>query len=323
MPADFSEDDSHTAAVLDLTAAESLARSEVTTAVDVAKRYPRNVKAFRTRAKTLATASVEVAASCYYRLKRKDKDGQQTTIEGPSIRLAEIVATSWTNLRCSARITHDDGKFIVAQGVAHDLESNLSIGMEVRRRITGRNGNRYSDDMIQTTANAACSMALRNAICAVIPRALILEVMADAKQVAIGDASSLDERRTKMVKAFASMGVDQAQILGRLAKASMGDVDLADVEDLIGIFTAIKDGDSKVDEEFTSPQRVRTSAYTPPQTVPARVELNQEIARLRQADAEAAREFDKKFPALHKATDAEVLQALAWLKPAPKEEAKP
>lgn len=53
---------------------------------------------------------------------------------------------------------------MTAQGVFHDLERNVAITYEVRRRIVDKNGRRYKPDMIGVTANAACSIALRNAI---------------------------------------------------------------------------------------------------------------------------------------------------------------
>ncbi len=309
-------------AILEVTAAEALARSEVTTAIDVAKRYPRSIKKFMDKAKSLATSSVDVAGSCFYRLKRTDKEGKVAFIEGPSARLAEIVASSWTNMRCAARVVHETGGFIVAQGIAHDLESNLSLCKEVRRPITTKNGRRFSDDMIAVTANAACSIALRNAICAVVPYAMVLDVMAAAKKVAIGDAKSLDERRSKMVAAFATMAISPAQILARLGKPSMADVDLADVEDLLGMFNAIKEGDAKIDEEFPAVasgreiQTVGGSNVKAPQS--ARVELNIALAELRTKDPEWAREIEKQFPDLHKATDAVVAKALEAIKPAAK-----
>ncbi|MFN8826683.1 MAG: hypothetical protein ACK501_17070, partial [Planctomycetota bacterium] len=44
------------------------------------------------------------------------------------------------------------------------------------RRITGKNGRRYSSDMIGVTGNAACSIALRNAVFRGIPRAFWIDI---------------------------------------------------------------------------------------------------------------------------------------------------
>jgi hypothetical protein len=60
--------------------------------INTAKAYPRSVKSFLEEAKMLATANQETAASCFYSLPRKDKNGKQVQITGPSIRLAEIAA---------------------------------------------------------------------------------------------------------------------------------------------------------------------------------------------------------------------------------------
>ena len=58
----------------------------------------------------MATIDAEVAGSCFYKLSRGGK-----TIEGPSVRLAEIVASAWGNLKFGARIidepsVHDYGE---------------------------------------------------------------------------------------------------------------------------------------------------------------------------------------------------------------------
>src|SRR5678816_4803120 len=85
-------------------------------------------------------------------------------IVGPSVRFAEVVASSWGNIRSGARIIDIDDKFITAQGQCFDLEKNICVQVEVKRRITKKDGKRYDDDMIGVTGNAACSISLRNAV---------------------------------------------------------------------------------------------------------------------------------------------------------------
>src|SRR5262245_11187920 len=150
------------------TALESLNRSEIDIQIATARKYPRSLLKFKNDAEAMACLDEETASSCFYALKRAEKP-----IEGPSVRLAEIVASAWGNLRSGARIIAEDEKFVVAQGACHDLEKNVAFQVEVRRRITDKNGRRYSDDMITTTCNAACSIALRNAIFKAIPGAYV------------------------------------------------------------------------------------------------------------------------------------------------------
>ena len=101
--------------------------------------------------------------------------------------MAEIALASYQHVKAGSRIIADDGKFIVAQAVVHDLENNVSVSIEVHRRVTSKSGARYSDDMIAVTGNAACSIALRNAVFRVVPRALITPIYEAAKRVAVGD----------------------------------------------------------------------------------------------------------------------------------------
>jgi len=229
---------------------EQQARGEVDQQIATAKRFPRSVKKFKEAALSLATLDEDTAASCFYAVPRDGK-----TIEGPSARLAEIVAASWGNLRVTASIVNEDDAFVTARGMAWDLENNVAVATEVRRRITGRNGKRYSDDMIITTSNAACSIALRNALFKVVPFAMIRPIFAAAKKLAIGDATTLVQKRTDMVTYFAKMGVSLAQVIGAVDKPSIDDVTVDDLGILRGLATAIKDGDTTIEEAFPVPEK--------------------------------------------------------------------
>src|SRR3954462_11756172 len=116
-------------------ALESLERASVDIQISTAHKYPRSLTVVKRRMMDLATLDEETAESCFYKLNRQGK-----SIEGPSIRLAEIAASSFGNLRYGARVIANDGKQITAQGFCHDLESNVMSTIEVKRRITGRDG---------------------------------------------------------------------------------------------------------------------------------------------------------------------------------------
>src|SRR3954464_1853056 len=135
---------------------------EIGREIATAKRFPRSVTTFMRRAKEMATLTPEIAASCIYALPRKE-NGRQKNIEGPSARLAEICASAWGNLRAEGKVLGNDDQFVTARGTAWDVESNVAIAYEVKRRITTSKGDRYGADMIGVTGNAAASIALRNA----------------------------------------------------------------------------------------------------------------------------------------------------------------
>lgn len=227
------------------TALESIERANVDMQINTAKRFPRSLAAVKTRMLDLVTLDQETAESCFYKLSRSGK-----SIEGPSIRLAEIAASSFGNVRYGARVIGNDGKKITAQGFAHDLETNVYCAVEVSRRITNKEGASYSDDMQIVTGNAACAIALRNAMFKVVPFALVKPVYERAKQAAVGDIKTLAERRTRMVKQFAAMGIDEKRVLSAVEKNGIDEIGLTELETLIGLYNAVKDGEQKIDEAF-------------------------------------------------------------------------
>jgi hypothetical protein len=164
--------------------------------------------------------------------------------------MAEIALASYQHVKAGSRIIADDGKFIVAQAVVHDLENNVSVSIEVRRRVTSKSGARYSDDMIAVTGNAACSIALRNAVFRVVPRALITPVYEAAKRVAVGDVKSLTTKRAQIIGRLKQMGAKDAAILAAVGAEKTEDIDLAKLEVLIGLGTAIKDGEITLETAF-------------------------------------------------------------------------
>lgn len=227
------------------TALESVTRGEVDMQVSTARRFPRSITKAKQDAMSLATLDQEVAEACFYSLKRGGK-----SIEGPGVRLAEIMASSWGNLRCEARVVSEDDRFVVAQGTCWDMERNVLVRTEVRRRITGSDGRKYTDDMIGVTSNAAASIAFRNAVFKVIPSALTNTVYLAAKKAAVGDVATLDVRRTKAVEWFKKAGATEAQVIGYLGKAAVGDIDISDLEQLTGLKTAIQEGTTSLDAAF-------------------------------------------------------------------------
>src|SRR5690606_4455349 len=185
------------------------------------------------------------------------RDGK--AISGPSVRLAEICASSYGNLHVAARIVDVEERDVVAQGVAWDLEKNLRVTVEVRRRIVGRTGRRYSDDTITVTGNAAASIALRNAIFRVIPRAYVDRVYEEARQVAVGDAKTLATRRAQVLDRLWKIGAASGCVAARLGVAGVEAIGVERLGVLIGLGTAIKEGSLQVDEAFPGPAPPRAA----------------------------------------------------------------
>lgn len=230
----------------------AIARSEVECQLDAAHKYPRKISLFLDEARTMIAISPDVAAMCFYTLPRKDKNGRTQSIMGPSVRLAEIAASAYGNLHVGARpldVAPTDTD-CVSQGVAWDLQKNVRYSVEQRRRITTKNGHRFSDDMVIVTQNAASSIALRNAILRVIPRAYINELYEHARRVAVGDVRAIGEKRKKVVERLIQMGVCRERILAKIGRADVEDITADDLAVLIGYGTAIHDGQTTIEEVF-------------------------------------------------------------------------
>lgn len=221
----------------------ALNRSEIDTQIATAKRWPRSIVQFKEQAMEMACLDEDTAATMFYALPRGGKK-----IEGPSVRLAEVVGSSWGNLRYGARIVAIDDKFITAQGACMDLEKNIAATVEVKRRITDKNNRRYNDDMIQVTGNAACSVALRNAIFKVVPFGLVKSIYENARLASIGKAKTMAERRASALDWFTKAGATVEQVLEAIGKKGVDDITIEDLVTLTGLRTAIKDGETTIEE---------------------------------------------------------------------------
>ena len=213
-----------------------LQAAEVNQQIATAKKYPRSVATFRRKAQGLVTLNEAIAKECVYAIPR---DGKM--IEGPSARFAEIMISTWGNCRAGARVVDEDARFVTAQGVFHDLESNSAITFEVKRRIVDKRGFTYSPDMIGVTANAACSIALRNAVLKGVPKAFWADIFAVARQTVMGDFKTLENRRTDAIQAFQPYGVKPEQVYAVLAVKGIHDITVEHLVQLNGLLNAIKD----------------------------------------------------------------------------------
>lgn len=246
---------------VDVTSLQTLARVEIDQQVSTAKQYPRSITTAINQIKTLATLDEDTAEKCCYALVRRskrrgrpgDQQAQNKPIPGPSIRLAEIAAQSWGNCRIYARIiaVNRKEKYIEAEGVFHDLETNMASRATTRRRISTTDGRLFSEDMIVVTGNAACAIAKRNAILAGVPRGVYWPGYAAARAIIAGTASTLAETRAKVFKAFASYGVTPEQLFESIGVEGEADIGLEEIATLRGIYASIKNQEHTVEEIFS------------------------------------------------------------------------
>jgi hypothetical protein len=230
--------------------------------ISTAKSFPRNIKRATDNAIAIVTIDTDTAKTCTYSVPRGGK-----AITGPSVHLAKILAQVWGNLRIEAKVVDISPTHVTSEAVCFDLENNLAVKTQVKRSImqhemkeingkwqrTGRMV-RMNEDMITVTGNAANSIALRNAILSVIPRAIVDKVYNNAKHTITGDVSDdtkLIAKRKQVVDALKdTYNVTEAEILKAIGKAALQHITADDLVVLIGIGTAIRDGDTTVDQAF-------------------------------------------------------------------------
>lgn len=225
--------------------AASMAGAHLDTLVRVANEYPRDMVKAKNDAVAMATMDPATASSCLYALPRGGK-----TIEGPSIRLAEIVARTYRNLWVQTTPIAEDSRFVTVRTVAWDVEANICIAADVRRRITDREGRRFNDDMIGVTTAAAGSIAYRNAIFRVVPGVIWQPALAAATDVIRGEVSTLAQRRDACLAYFTGLGIDVLRICTALGVDALERIGLDELVTLRAIANAIKDEGVSPDEFF-------------------------------------------------------------------------
>jgi len=230
---------------------DSFDKANVDAQVSTAKRYPRNISRAVDNSIALATLDNETAQSMGYALPRGGKP-----ITGPSVHLAKLVVSNWGNMRTEAKVVSVTDKEVISRGTAWDLENNVASAFEVRRKITGKDGRRFNEDMITVTGNAANSIAYRNAVFAVVPKGIVDKIYKAAQKQITGDLSDEDKlikRRANAIKFFTDeYAITEDEVLKLCGKQTVKQIKADEIALLIGIMQSLKDGDTTVDELMKS-----------------------------------------------------------------------
>lgn len=268
---------SHDQSVIQIDAVE---RANVDSQVATAKKYPRDLARSVNNSIAMATMDYATAQSCGYALPRGGKP-----ITGPSVHLAKLIVSNWGNMRVEAKVVQITDKQVIGRGTCWDLENNVATAFEVRRSIVGKNGKRFTDDMITVTGNAANSIAYRNAVFSVIPKAITDKVYQAAQHFITGDLSDEEKlvaRRKKCIDFFKDeYGINEQEVVMLCGKQTVNQIKADQIAMLLGITQSLKDGDTTVDELMK----------------PYRKEENKKTVAAMAADAakaDAAKKEDKK-----------------------------
>ena len=226
---------------------DAVERANVDSQVATAKRYPRDIRRSIDNSVVMATMNQETAQSCSYALPRGGRP-----ITGPSVHLAKIIVSNWGTMRTEAKVVQITDKQVISRGTCWDLETNVASAFEVRRSIIGKNGQRFSDDMITVTGNAANSIAYRNAVFAVIPKAITDRIYYAAQKFITGDLSDSDKLlkvRTGILNNFKNnYGITEEEVVKMCGKQTVNQIGADEISMLMGTIQALKDEDTTIDE---------------------------------------------------------------------------
>lgn len=260
---------------------DAVERANVDSQVATAKQYPRDLARSINNSIAMATMDYNTAQSCGYALPRGGKP-----ITGPSVHLAKLIVSNWGNIRAEAKVVQITDKQVISRGTCWDLENNVATAFEVRRSIIGKTGKRFTDDMITVTGNAANSIAYRNAVFSVIPKAVTDKVYQAAQHFITGDLSDEEKivaRRKKCIDFFKDeYGISEEEVVMLCGKQTVNQIKAEQIALLLGITQSLKDGDTTV-EELMKPYRKEENMKT----------ITEKAAEAAKADA-AAKKEDKK-----------------------------
>ena len=182
--------------------------------------------------------------------------------EGESVRLAEIVASSYGNMRVGGRITEMNPRSVKAQGVAHDLASNTLVVTECVESTVKSSGVPFSERMRVVVAKACQSKARRDATFQVIPKSLCKFLVTQAKLVAHGDKKTFDDRRKAVLQWIETLKIDVKRVWDAIGIHGADDIDMPVLVLLAGLKTALDCGDCTVDEAFPKPEAEQKAGST-------------------------------------------------------------
>lgn len=226
---------------------DTIERANVDSQIATAKQYPRDLRRAINNSIAMATLDVPTAQSCGYALPRGGKP-----ITGPSVHLAKLIVSNYGNIRAEAKVVQITDKQVISRGTCWDLENNVATAFEVRRSIVGRSGQRFSDDMITVTGNAANAIAYRNAVFSVIPKAITDKVYQAAQRTITGDLSDEDKiiaRRKKCIDFFKDeFGISEQEVVMLCGKQTVNQIKANEIALLLGITQSLTDGDTTVDD---------------------------------------------------------------------------
>lgn len=201
-------------------------------------------------------------------------------ITGPSIRFAELALREWGNILSDVQVVYEDENIRRTRVLVVDLETNASFSKEIqipkvverkspkdRDVVTERTNTlgekvfvvRATDEELHNKEAAAVSKAIRNEGLRVIPSDIIDEAL-DVARATLRDRDKKDPDAAKkaVLDAFSEIGIRPRDVQLYLKHAT-DQMTPAEMQDLRGIYRAIRDGEAKWSDFYQPASEIKAS----------------------------------------------------------------
>ena len=235
--------------------------AEVQAALVIAKQFPRNPIEAYDRVMN-ACQRPGLAQSAVYSYARGG-----TSVTGPSIRLAEMLAQNWGNIQYGIRELSSENGESTVEAFAWDVETNTrqtKVFQVPHIRYTRQGTKKLTDprDIYELVANNG-ARRLRACILAVIPGDVVDAAVDQCEKTIHANADTSPEGVQKLVKAFEQFGVTKEDIEGFIQRR-LEAITPANVVSLRKIFTSLRDGMSSAKDWFKNAKAVEVAAVEAP-----------------------------------------------------------
>ncbi len=230
----------------------AIVTAEIDQQISTARRYPRDLGQVLKNSIANATLTREIAESMAY----AKPIGGGKFAEGPSVRLAEVIAAEFGNIQAASYTVEIGQRTVTARGSAWNLQNNYRVGVTCTKSIMtsakkGRKPRRFSDSQIAVVCGAAESIAWRNAVIRCVGRALVNQVLDAARSKAVGPDNQLAARTKKMLdRLMDAYSVHPDRACAAVGVEITADIGKDELAQLLALGTAINDNETTIEEAF-------------------------------------------------------------------------
>ena len=235
--------------------------AEVQAALVIAKQFPRNPIDAYDRVMN-ACQRPGLAQSAVYSYARGG-----SSISGPSIRLAEMLAQNWGNIQYGIRELSSENGESTVEAFAWDVETNTrqtKVFQVPHIRYTKNGSKKLTDprDIYELVANNG-ARRLRACILGVIPGDVVDAAVDQCEKTIHASADTSPEGVQKLIGAFEQFGVTKDDIEGFIQRR-VDAITPANIVSLRKIFTSLRDGMSSAKDWFKNAKTVDVAQVEAP-----------------------------------------------------------